>query len=245
MTTRQEITSMPGALTLDQVDADGAIRETMDAVKGDTRAAFLAKAGFLGGGALGGGALLTLMTDDAMAQGLSSSDVSILNYALTLEYLEAAFYTEATRMGALSGELALFARVAGGHERAHVTALRQVLGRRAVSRPRFNFRGTTESASTFRATAITLEDTGVRAYAGQAPRVRADAVLEAALAIHTVEARHAAWIRDIAGQDPAPRAFDRPLSRSAVLSAVAGTRFIVPARRRRSTSSGSSPSFIG
>jgi hypothetical protein len=247
MTTRQETISMPAALTLDQVDADGAIRETMDEVKGDTRAAFLAKAGFLGGGVLGGGALLTLMEDEALAQGLRSSDVSILNFALTLEYLEAAFYTEAEEMGALSGELALFARVVGQHERAHVTGLRQVLGRRAVKRPRFDFRGSTERASTFRATAIVLEDTGVRAYAGQAPRVRSDAVLEAALAIHTVEARHAAWIRDIAGEDPAPRAFDRPLSRSAVLSAVAGTRFIVPARRRRRrrTSSGSSPSFIG
>jgi hypothetical protein len=221
---KETMTPMP--LTLDQVDADGAIRETMDAVKGDTRAAFLAKAGFLGGGALGGGALLTLMTDDAMAQGLSGSDVSILNYALTLEYLEAAFYTEAVRKGALSGELRLFARTAGGHERAHVAALKQVLGRRAVKRPRFDFRGTTESRSTFRATAIVLEDTGVSAYAGQAPRVKSDAVLEAALAIHTVEARHAAWIRDIAGKDPAPRAFDRPESRRTVMRAVQQTRFI-------------------
>jgi hypothetical protein len=221
---KETMTTMP--LTLEQVDADGAIRETMDTVQGDTRAAFLAKAGFLGGGLLGGGALLTLMEDEALAQGLRSTDVSILNYALTLEYLEAAFYTEAVRKGALNGELALFARVAGGHERAHVAALKQVLGRRAVRRPRFDFRGTTESRSKFRATAIALEDTGVSAYAGQAPRVKADAVLEAALAIHTVEARHAAWIRDIAGEDPAPRAFDRPKSKRAVLRAVAQTRFI-------------------
>jgi hypothetical protein len=221
---KETMTTMP--LTLEQVDADGAIRETMDAVQGDTRAGFLAKAGFLGGGLLGGGALLTLMEDEALAQGLRSSDVSILNYALTLEYLEAAFYTEAVRKGALNGELALFARVAGGHERAHVAALKQVLGRRAVRRPRFDFRGTTESRAKFRATAIVLEDTGVSAYAGQAPRVKADAVLEAALAIHSVEARHAAWIRDIAGEDPAPRAFDRPKSKRAVLRAVAQTRFI-------------------
>jgi hypothetical protein len=221
---KESMTPMP--LTLDQVDADGAIRETMDAVQGDTRAAFLAKAGFLGGGLLGGSALLALMEDDALAQGLGRSDVSILNYALTLEYLEAAFYTEAVRKGALAGELGLFARVAGGHERAHVAALKRVLGRRAVKRPKFDFRGTTESRSKFRATAIVLEDTGVSAYAGQAPRVKADAVLEAALAIHTVEARHAAWIRDIAGEDPAPRAFDRPKSRRTVLRAVQRTGFI-------------------
>jgi len=225
MTTRQE-TMTPMPLTLHQVDADGAIREAMDAVQGDTRAAFLAKAGFLGGGLLGGAALLGLMEDEAAAQGLARSDISILNYALTLEFLEAAFYTEAERKGALRGEMRLFAKVVGAHERAHVQALRQVLGRRAVKRPKFDFRGTTESQRGFRATAVVLEDTGVAAYAGQAPRVKSDAVLQSALAIHTVEARHAAWIRDIVGKGPAPRAFDRPLTKRQVLRAVAGTRFI-------------------
>lgn len=147
-------TTMDEALTLEGVDADGAVRE---AAAGDTRAAFLARCGMLGGGLLGGGALLSLMADDAGAQ--SRRDVHILNFALTLEYLEAAFYTEAEKMGALDGELALFARVVGAHERAHVRALKKVLGRRAVKRPRFNFRGTTESARRFAATARALEDT--------------------------------------------------------------------------------------
>jgi len=234
-------------LTLATVDSDGAIREAAEAVAGDTRASFLAKAGMLGGGALGGGALLALMTGEAKAQG--RRDVAILNFALTLEYLEAAFYTEAEEMGALDGELALFARVVGAHERAHVRGLKQALGRAAVAKPRFNFRGTTEDSGAFAETAQVLEDTGVSAYAGQAPLIKSDAVLDAALAIHTVEARHASWIRGINGDDEAPRAFDRPLTQRQVLRAVAGTRFILPPRRRRrqddDTESGSAPRFTG
>jgi hypothetical protein len=213
---------------------------------GDTRAGFLAKAGLLGGGLIGSSALLGLNPAVAGAQS-ARRDVAILNYALTLEYLEAAFYTEAEQMGALSGELELFARVVGAHERAHVRALKGVLGSRAVARPRFNFRGTTEDAGRFAATAQVLEDTGVAAYAGQAPRVKANAILEAALAIHAVEARHAAWIRDLNGDEPAPAAFDEPATMREVLAAVADTRFIVPARRRRRrrTSRRQAPRFTG
>jgi hypothetical protein len=145
-------------------------------------------------------------------------------------------------MGALDGELALFAKVVGAHERAHVAALKQALGRKAVKRPRFDFRGTTESARKFAATAQTLEDTGVAAYKGQAPKIRANGLLTAALAIHAVEARHAAWIRDIRGGAPAPRAFDRPMTKGQVLAAVAATKFIRPARR---TAARSAPSFTG
>ena len=150
--------------------------------------------------------------------------------------------SEAQEMGALDGELALFARVVGAHERAHVRALRSALGRYAVKRPRFNFRGTTEDAGAFAATARALEDTGVAAYAGQAPRVRNNTVLRAALAIHSVEARHAAWIRDINGEEPAPEAFDPAATKRQVLRAVASTRFIVAQRRTRTRRS---PSFTG
>jgi len=231
---RQENTMTP--LTLEQVDADGALRETAAAVAGDTRAAFLRRTGLLGGGALGGAALLGLVAEGAEAQ--SAGDRSILNFALTLEYLEAAFYREARRMGALEGELALFARVVGQHEDAHVRALRETLGRRAVARPRFDFRGTTESADTFTTTAIALEETGVGAYKGQAARIGSDAVLAAALAIHSVEARHTGWIRDLAGLNPAPVALDPPLTRAQTLRRVARTRFVVAAPRRRAGGGG-------
>ena len=235
-------------LTLDAVDSDGAIRESLDAVQGDTRARFLAKAGLFGGGAFGGAALLGLTAEGASAA-TAKSDVAILNFALTLEYLEAAFYTEAEQMLDSSGELALFNKVVAAHERAHVSALKGVLGRKAVKKPKFNFHGTTESESKFRATAQVLEDTGVKAYKGQAPLIKSNAILEAALAIHAVEARHASWIRDLNGAPPAPTAFDKPLSKSAVLAAVAKTKFIVsPAKRktaRRRTTGATSPNFTG
>ncbi len=228
-------------LALEQVDQDGALQEAAAAAARDTRAGFLAKAGLLGGGAFAGTALLGAAAPAAQAQ--SRSDVAILNFALTLEYLEAAFYREAVAMGALEGELEVFARVVGAHERAHVRALRQVLGRRAIARPRFNFRGTTEDAERFTETAIALEEIGVAAYKGQAPRIRSDAILAAALSVHSVEARHAAWIRDIAGVNPAPRGLDRPLTRTQTLRRVAATRFIVAQRRRTRTRR--PPTFTG
>jgi rubrerythrin len=231
---------MSDSLTLELVDADGAIREAADRVAGDNRAGFLAKAGMFGGGLLGGGALLGLMADGAQAQ--SSSDVAILNFALTLEYLESSFYKEALKMGALHGELLKFCRVVSGHEATHVTALKQVLGKSAVKKPKFNFRGTTESAKKFRATSEVLEDTGVSAYKGQAPLIKNGTVLAAALSIHTVEARHASWIRSINGASPAPRAFDKALTKSQVLAAVAGTHFIVAPG---STGTSGTPPFTG
>jgi hypothetical protein len=216
-------------LNLAAIDSDGAIREAAD--EAVSRSALLRRTAALGGGLVGSAALLGLLAPRASAASLSKRDLSILNYALTLEYLEASFYTEAEQMGALSGELATFARVVGAHERAHVVALKQVLGRRAVKKPHFDFHGTTESRRKFAATSQVLEDTGVAAYKGQAPRIKSDAILEAALAIHAVEARHASWIRDINGAPPAPAAFDAPKSMSQVLAAVASTHFIVAPRR--------------
>ena len=84
-----------------------------------------------------------------------------------------------------------------------------------------------ESSKEFVATAIVLEDTGVRAYKGQAPFIQETAVLEAALAIHSVEANHAAWIRYIAGEIPTyTGAFELPLTKSQVLAIVKKTGFI-------------------
>ncbi|MBE2314621.1 ferritin-like domain-containing protein [Solirubrobacter sp. CPCC 204708] len=210
-------------LDLEAVDVDGAIRETQDEAM--TRSSAFRRAVAFGGGLFGGATLLGLLSPNAFAQ--SKGDVAILNYALTLEYLEAEFYTQAEARAGLSGELLGFAQVVGQHERSHVAGLREALGSAAVKKPKFNFRGTTENAQDFAATAQLLEDTGVAAYKGQAAAIRSNAVLTAALAIHAVEARHAAWIRDINGAPPAPAAFDEALSMKQVLSAVAKTRFIV------------------
>jgi hypothetical protein len=216
-------------LTLDQLDRDGAISEALDAVT--------SRAGFLGKALIGSATLLGALAVPARADAASPSDTAILNYALTLEYLQAAFYTETQRLGAIGSELARVPRQLGGVERAHVAALRNVLGRAAVKRPSFNFRGTTEDQVKFLRTAVAFEDLGAAAYKGQATRVDSPALLAAAVAIHSVEARHAAWMRYLAGFTPAGRAFDEGKPEFAVRRIVASTRFIVArprtARRRR------------
>ena len=178
-----------------------------------------------GGGLAGGGALLGLLATEGRAQ--TATDVSILNFALTLEELEAAFYREAVAGGALTGRTLRFARVTGAHEDAHVAFLRQALGSAAIARPQFNFMGTTTNSQRFIATAVTLEETGVAAYKGQAPLIETPAVLGAALTIHSVEARHAAWVRRIAGMRPVIGPADAALTREQVLAAVGATGFIV------------------
>ncbi len=162
--------------------------------------------------------------------GTKAQDVKILNFALTLEYLEAAFYAEANAKGALKGAVARFASVVGAHEAAHVAALKGVLGSKAVARPTFDFKGTTGGEKTFLATAQALEDTGVAAYQGQAPLIHQNAVLASAGAILAVEARHASWVRDLRGggkaPSPAPEAFSTAMTMADVLTAVGKTGFI-------------------
>jgi rubrerythrin len=213
--------------TLAEVDRDAAVQEAAEAVQGDTRAALLRKGGILAGAALG---VAALPTGWAFAQGAAASDVKILNYALTLEYLEAAFYKEANEKGKLDGITARFAQVVGAHEAAHVDALKAALGSKAAKEPAFDFKGTTADEGTFLKTAMTLEDTGVSAYQGQAPRIKSTEVLGSAGAILAVEARHAAWVRDMIGAGkspvPAPAAFKEPLSMKQVLAAVKKTGFI-------------------
>lgn len=217
------------AFRLEEIDADGAIAEAADGASGDSRAEFLRKAAMAGGGLVGGGALLGTLATNASAA--TRNDIAILNFALTLEYLEAEFYTRAVRGGALRGRTLEFARIVAAHERAHVAFLKKALGRKAVAKPRFNFRGTTQNQEAFQKTAQVLEETGVKAYKGQAPKIDSDALLVAAAKIHSVEARHAAWIRHIRGVSPAPRAFDPAATKAQILAAVRRTGFIVQPRR--------------
>lgn len=213
--------------TIDELDRDGAIHEAAERA-GISRASFFGKAGaFLGGSAI----LAAWPTASALAAGgVPNGDIAILNYALTLEYLEAAFYKEAVAKGALNGETKKFASVVSQHEQAHVAALKKALGSKATKQPSFDFKGTTQSQSTFQQTALTLEDTGVKAYLGQAGNIKTKPVLTAAASILPVEARHAAWIADIIGQgsspSPAPAAFQESATMAEVLTAVKGTGFI-------------------
>lgn len=228
----------PGGPTFDEIDPSGAISEAADRIRSTTRGGLLKQAG------AGATILLGLHTPAAGAAAPASQkrDRAILNYALLLEYLQASFYTEAERMRALKGALARQAQVVGAHEREHVRSLRAALGGAAIGRPRFDYRGVTEDPSAFRDTAVAFEDLAVAAYKEQAPRVQSKGLLGALLSIHSVEARHAAWIRYLAGRLPAPDAFDEPMSQRRVVAIVDDTRFIVaPAK----TSGKKRPRFTG
>ena len=212
--------------TIEQIDVDGAIRETAEAAAGDSRAAFMTKAALGAGGLMGGGAVFAALTGSASAA--STGDVAILNFALTLEYLERDFYAAAIRNKAVgSGTEKRFASIAHSHEASHVAALKKALGSKAIKSPTFDFGAAVQSVKKFTATSIELEDTGVRAYKGQAPLIQSSAILAAALSIHSVEANHAAWIRFIAGEVPTyTGAFEKPLTKAQVLKAVHKTGFI-------------------
>jgi hypothetical protein len=225
------------SLTLEQLDRDGAIREAVEKASGDTRAAFLGKA------VVGGAALLGALAAPGSGEAATAkSDVAILNYALTLEYLQASFYTEAERLGAIKGKLAPIPPQLGAVERAHVQAIKAALGRAAVKRPAFDFHGVTENNSKFLKTAVAFEDLGTAAYKAQAARIKSPALLAAAISIHSVEARHAAWMRFLAGAMPAASAFDEGKPISQVRAIVASTHFVAARPKSRSRKK---PKFTG
>ncbi len=192
---------------------------------GITRVRLLQSAVVGGGALVAGGVLLGGLPAVAAAARSPEQDVRILNLTLLLEELEAAFYADAEEKGVLRGELAEFARIVGDHERAHVAFLRNALGNRAEPRPTFDFGNTTSDPDRFASTAAMLEDTGIAAYNGQAVNLTKP-VLKAAATIVSVEARHAAWIRDIVGEPAAPDATDQPATEKQVRAAVGRTGFV-------------------
>jgi hypothetical protein len=227
-------------INLDEVDADGAIREAADEVSGDTRLSFLRKGAVAGGAALSGGAVLSaLVPRVAMASGhgrppasFGKGDIGVLNYALTLEYLEAAFYNGATAANlALGSQASAFLKVVTKDENAHVAFLKKALGSKAAKEPKFNFKGANTNVEMFMKTAAVLENTGVHAYSGQALNIKSAAYVKAAISILTIEARHASVIgllNDPTGESIAPNGpFDTPLPAAKVLAAVKETGFIV------------------
>lgn len=218
------------ALNLEVLDRDGAIRETADDA-GATRGDLLKRAGLATAGFVAAGAMFESLLSPAAAaistKKSKANDVKILNYALTLEYLEAEFYAAALAANVVSDPgVRAFATTVADHEAKHVALLRDVLGRAAVKKPSFDFSSALGNQQTFMQTAQLLEDTGVAAYAGQGPNISQKAVVVAALGIHSVEARHAAWIAFLNLNTPAPRITDPPKRESTVLSAVADTGFI-------------------
>jgi rubrerythrin len=226
------MSTITDVVALEKLDTDGAVREGAGALDPATRADFLKRAGIAGGALVGSGAILGALPSLAAARGLSNGDVKILNYALTLEHLEAAFYKEAVASGALTGNVLAFAQLVAQHEADHVKTLEGVLGSKAGKSPKFDFKGTTADQAKFLQTSFALENTGVHAYLGQAGRLKSKALLGAAASILAIEARHAAGVALLLGQIPGQSGitpsggFDTGYSMAKVLKIVRGTGFI-------------------
>jgi rubrerythrin len=234
---------------LGQIDSGEAIgaaaHEAIEGLDdGDSRRGFLKKAGLTGGALVGGGALLGALTPaGAMAAGkgrppasFGKGDIGILNYALTLEYLEAAFYNEATannnkKSFLKTAQEKAFLKQTTNDENAHVKFLKKALGSKAVSAPKVDFGATTGSRDAFIKTAVALENTGVSAYSGQALNISSAAYISAALSIWSVEARHASVAGLLLKPTPANISpdgpFDKPKTAGEVLKVVESTGFLV------------------
>lgn len=184
------------------------------------------------GGVAGGAALLAACGDDDDAASTAAprttaaasmdGDLAILNYALTLEYLEADFYDKVVAADLLKGRELDLAKKFGDTEAQHVDALKgtiEKLGGTPVTAPKTQF--PLESRAKVLDLAATVENLGAAAYLGKAPEIESDEVLAAALSIHSVEARHAAALNHLLGKTATPDgAFAKPAPESQVLEAV-------------------------
>jgi Ferritin-like domain len=187
-------------------------------VHGMTRASFILK-GALATGAAYGATAVAPFVSDALA---ASNDIDILNFALTLEYLETDFYKVKGEAVHLSGEAKRLAKSFGDEEAEHVTALTGAIrksGGKPVKMPQFAFPVSNQAG--FLKLAYTLENVGVGAYNGAGPSLKSKALLAAAGSIVQVEARHAAAIAVLTEKKITPDgAFDKPLTKHQVLVAA-------------------------
>ena len=185
-------------------------------VGGVTRASFLVR-GALAAGAVYGTMAVAPFVSSALG---ATTDVDILNFALTLEYLETDFYQVKAKTVGLTGQAAHDAANFGMEEAAHVAALTQAIkksGGTPVAKPTFSFPVT--RASAFLDLAYTVENLGVSAYNGAGPLLKSKALLAAAGSIVQVEARHAAAIGLLIGKSPTPSGgFDAPKNMAQVLA---------------------------
>ena len=233
---RQGFLAMTPSARLDlaAIDRDGAVREAAEATS--TRAALL-------GGALAAIGALALPAAAAAAARAARPLGAHLRAVARVPPGRLLHRGRAPRRAA--GEGADAARVLGQTERAHVKAFRALLGSSAPARPRFDFHGTTEDELAFLHTAVALEDLCVGAYAGQATRIRSPEVLQAAVGIHSVEARHAAWLRRLLDIRPTEGSLDEPRGRRSVVGTIAAKGFVVDASHAPTTHRRASPLFTG
>jgi hypothetical protein len=187
-------------------------------VHGMSRASFILRGAVAAGAVYGAGAVGPYVSS-ALAQS-ASSDIDILNFALTLEYLETDFYNVKGAAVGLSGEARKLAQSFGDEEADHVAALTNAItaaGGKPVAKPDFAFPVTDQAG--FLKLAYVLENTGVGAYNGAGPSIVNKQYLAVAGSIVQVEARHAAAIALLTGEAISPSgAFDLPLSKAQVLA---------------------------
>ena len=152
----------------------------------------------------------------------NTNDIGILNYALTLEYLETEFYAKVIAAKLFSGSVGSLIKTFGAQEATHVAALTAAikqLGGTPVAKVEGKFPITTAAATA--ELAYTVENLGASAYLGKAPLIQSKQVLAAALSIHSVEARHASTIGTLVKKSLTPDgAFAKPADMSEVLAAV-------------------------
>jgi rubrerythrin len=208
-----------------QIDKTELVHPELAAVQIDDDSGDLSRSEVILKGALAAGAVYgTFMIGPYVRKAFAMTgggDVDIVNFALTLEYLESTFYEEAKKRAGAKGELMKLINLLAEDEKQHVEALEgtvKKLGGKPVAKPKFNFEYSDTAG--FLKLAQTFEDTGVGAYNGAGPMIKEKAILEAAGSIVQVEARHAAAIRLQNKEEPAPAAFDEGLEEKKVLKAV-------------------------
>ena len=194
-----------------------------ESASGVRRATLFKRIGITLGGLSAGGAAAAGLASASRSSGhvaaLSSRDREVLEFALRLEYLQTAFYDEALSRGKLTGEVKQFAQVVGGEEREHLAYVKHALGHAGGPAPKFQFGDAATDDAKFVVAAAKLEDTGLAAYNGQAENI-SRATLKSVARVMSVEGRHAAWARSLAGQVPAPVPDDQPISASQALQAI-------------------------
>jgi hypothetical protein len=191
-------------------------------IQGHTRQSFILK-GAVAAGTVYGLATVGPFVREAIAQE-GGGDVDILNFALTLEYLESTFYKQALqRVNGLGGDAKEVATQLQQDEAEHVDALTKAikgLGGTPTKAPGVSFGNAFSSQKAFLKTAQTFEDLGVGAYNGAGPQIKSKEVLASAGAIVQIEGRHAAAIRQLNNQPITDGAFDKGIEMSEVLSAA-------------------------
>jgi hypothetical protein len=190
-----------------------------------TRKAALEAGAIALGGTMVAGVVLGEHADPASSKPSAKQDAEILNFALLLEYVQAGFHAEGLRRAKLTGELAEFARTASAHEDSHIELLKTALGSAARKPPALDFGDDTVDEERFSLAAFKLEDLGVAAYNAQAPNLTTGA-LRAAARIVSVESRHAAWIRDLRGMNPAPDAAEPAIEAQRVIDTFKGSGYV-------------------